>query len=332
MEVERCRIGRIRNLLFRTTLSWHQGGPSWTAAIVCRGEGVAGGLGYWKEVGHCEQGEEGKTKPTAGHRGLSWEPAAHSSGSGDGRGEHRANPVRIFFVKVKHDGFSRTHRVGYFDPVPTRFTFCCTAIILPLILSLGKRLFFYRWKVSQRSTKVSCIIFFVLWKHNVGVNLSSLTVILQSLMVYSLFLMTWHTTNCVTLFSNDRFNILCFNRLKLSFRRFRTLCVRTVLTTGWTHSVLVCSETTSNVYESGPNAGPKIWNQPSASAVCVCPKPSKDLVWQAKTKHLEVKCHQRCDKGATGNTERLAIHQRASGKSSALPTYPVFPQNTDLKS
>lgn len=61
--------------------------------------------------------------------------------------------------------------------------------------------------------------------------------------------MTWHMTNCVTLFSNDRFNILYFNRIKRSFRKIRNLCVRTVLTTGWTHSGLLCSETTSNVYQ-----------------------------------------------------------------------------------
>lgn len=162
------------------------------------------------------------------------------------------------------------------------------------------------------------MIFFVLWQHNVGVKLSFITVILQLLMVYPPFgwLGTWLTVSH------------CSQMTGLTF------CTSTEL-----NSVSGGSETCvlGLCWQlDGPTAGcfavrqlPMCINQGRTEdqkyeinpvdqlcvrvCVCVCPKPSKDLVWQAKIKHLEDKRHQRCDKGATGNTERLVTHQRASG-------------------
>lgn len=100
-------------------LDWGQEG--WTGPIVCWGEGGIGVKKVWVTGRKLTivNGGEGRPKPSTGH--LGWIKSGSLRGLGDCRGERSRFPVRTFFVKVRLDGFSRTHDAGYFDPVPTRY-------------------------------------------------------------------------------------------------------------------------------------------------------------------------------------------------------------------
>lgn len=77
-------------------------------------------------------GEEGRPKPSTGH--LGWIKSGSLRGLGDCQGERSGFPVRTFFVKVRLDGFSRTHDAGYSDPVPTGYPSAAQNLFMPLFV------------------------------------------------------------------------------------------------------------------------------------------------------------------------------------------------------
>lgn len=169
-------------------LDWGQEG--WTGPIVCWGEGGIGVKKVWVTGRKLTivNGEEGRPKPSTGH--LGWIKSGSLRGLGDCRGERSRFPVRTFFVKVRLDGFSRTHDAGYFDPVPTRYPSAAQNLFMPLFVCREEFVCSLLWLSFENIWFPKHIVTDMMWGAK---NI-------------------WYITNVETMMSPSRYNVPDSNR------------------------------------------------------------------------------------------------------------------------